>query len=281
MAVMIDINDGKLSMTAVAVLGRMLVFSRLKINTNDLDLIEQELQKNLKTVSGTVPVIIDSQINLDLLELVKRLWKLGIQPIGVVSGVLTEQADDLFLATFPPEGQRIDTLKVEKKPSEEPQEDTAKPQNVQERKSLFDRFKSKKADDDQGVEQDGSSVRVLNEETEGGASCICDGMLRSGQSFQHIGGDLAVLGGINRGAEAITDSNLHVYGRGLGRLVAGSTGDINARIFCQRFAPSLVAIAGTYCLHDDIPSEMIGKAVQVSCVIEDDKTRLLFKLMED
>lgn len=72
-------------MTAVAVLGRMLVFSRLKIDTNDLDLIEQELQKNVKSVSGSIPVVIDSQVDLDLPELVKRLWKLNIQPIGVVS----------------------------------------------------------------------------------------------------------------------------------------------------------------------------------------------------
>ena len=72
MAVVIDenmVND----MTAVAVLGRMLVFSRLKIDTNDLDLIEQELQKNVKSVSGSIPVVIDSQVDLDLPELVKRL----------------------------------------------------------------------------------------------------------------------------------------------------------------------------------------------------------------
>ena len=264
-------------MTAVAVLGRMLVFSCLKIDTNDLDLIEQELQKNVKSVSGSIPVVIDSQVDLDLPELVKRLWKLNIQPIGVVSGVLTEQANTLFLATFPPDGQRINTLKAEKKPAEEPE--VSSDEEVKERKSLFDRFKAKK--DPETESADNRAVRVVNEETESGTSCICDGMLRSGQSFQHTGGDLAVLGGINRGAEAITDSNLHIYGRGLGRLVAGSTGDINARIFCQRFDPTLVAIAGTYCLHDDIPENVLGKAVQVSCVIENDKTKLLFKLMED
>ncbi|WP_431197481.1 septum site-determining protein MinC, partial [Streptococcus pneumoniae] len=50
-------------------------------------------------------------------------------------------------------------------------------------------------------------------------------MLRSGQSLQHLGGDLTVIGGVNDGAEAITDNSLHIYGRGLGRLVAGATGD--------------------------------------------------------
>lgn len=107
-------------------------------------------------------------------------------------------------------------------------------------------------------------------------SSVCDSILRSGQSLQHLGGDLVVLGGVNRGADAITDSNLHVYGRGLGRLVAGATGDKDARIFCQRFDPSLVSVAGTYCLHDDIPKEMINKAVQVSY---DEEKGLVFTLM--
>ena len=89
---------------------------------------------------------------------------------------------------------------------------------------------------------------------------------------------MVILGGVNWGAEAITDSNLHVYGRGFGRLVAGATGDKKARIFCQRFNPSLVSVAGTYCLRDDIPEIFIDKAVQVSY---DEKEGLAFTLMEN
>ena len=58
--------------------------------------------------------------------------------------------------------------------------------------------------------------------------------------------------------------------------MAGATGDKDARIFCQRFDPSLVSVAGTYCLHDDIPKEMIDKAVQVSY---DEQKGLVFTLM--
>ena len=101
-------------------------------------------------------------------------------------------------------------------------------------------------------------------------------MLRSGQSLQHLGGDLTVIGGVNDGAEAITDNSLHIYGRGLGRLVAGATGDKEARIFCQKFNPSLVSVAGTYCLRDAIPSEMIDQAVQVTY---DEAQGLVFTLL--
>lgn len=101
-------------------------------------------------------------------------------------------------------------------------------------------------------------------------------MLRSGQSLQHLGGDLIIIGGVNNGAEAITDNSLHIYGHGQGRLVAGATGDRDARIFCQKFNPTLVSVAGTYCLSDAIPSQMIDKAVQVSY---DDSEGLIFTLM--
>ena len=92
---------------------------------------------------------------------------------------------------------------------------------------------------------------------------IYDQMLRSGQSINHVGGDLILTNSVNNGAEAITDNSLHIYGRANGRLVAGATGDKDARIFCQSFNPSLVSVAGTYCLRDNIPKEMINQPVQV------------------
>jgi septum site-determining protein MinC len=95
---------------------------------------------------------------------------------------------------------------------------------------------------------------------------IYDQMLRSGQSLNHVGGDLILTNSINSGAEAITDNSLHVYGRAQGRLVAGATGDKDARIFCQVFNPSLVSVAGTYCLRDNIPQDIIDKSVQVRFV---------------
>lgn len=102
-------------------------------------------------------------------------------------------------------------------------------------------------------------------------------MLRSGQSINHVGGDVILTKGINAGAEAITDYSLHIYGKAEGRLVAGATGDKNARIFCMKFNPSLVSVAGTYCLKENIPTELLNKAVEVSF---DDEKGLIFTLIE-
>ncbi len=103
-------------------------------------------------------------------------------------------------------------------------------------------------------------------------------MLRSGQNVNHVGGDLILMNSVNDGAEAITDNNLHVYGKGMGRLIAGATGDPDAKIFCQCFNPSLVSVAGTYMLRDNLPPEVINKAVQVS--YKEDEG-LVFKIMDD
>lgn len=243
-------------MRAIALFGKMLAFSRLRINIDDIEDIRTEITQTLKGNANPIPVVIDSTVMLDLKALVEMLWSLNIQPIGVMAGELTEQAMALRLAVFPADGQRIESLKAEKNMDEksEPAPETSAPNKTPR----------------------GSIQNFGNQLELGLTSSVCDSILRSGQSLQHLGGDLVVLGGVNRGADAITDSNLHVYGRGLGRLVAGATGDKEARIFCQRFDPSLVSVAGTYCLHDDIPKEMIDKAVQVSY---DEEKGLVFTLM--
>ncbi|RKW42529.1 MAG: septum site-determining protein MinC, partial [Moraxella sp.] len=75
-------------MKAIALFGKMLAFSRLKINTNNLVQIHHEVATFLKKSTGSVPVVIDSSVDLDLVNLVDMLWALGIQPIGVIDGVL-------------------------------------------------------------------------------------------------------------------------------------------------------------------------------------------------
>ena len=46
--------------------------------------------------------------------------------------------------------------------------------------------------------------------------------------------------------------------------------------FAKKFNPSLVSVAGTYCLRDAIPSEMIDQAVQVTY---DEAQGLVFTLL--
>lgn len=248
-------------MKAITLFGKMLSFSQLKINTDNLDTIKAELSDLTKN-NNTVPVVLDSECMLDLEALVELLWGLDIQPIGVVDGVLSEQAKTLKLAIFPADGKRIERIKASPKPDTTPKEaQVALPASEVVTSTPNETSKD---------EKDAMGERGIT-------SVVHNHMLRSGQSLQHIGGDLIVIGGVNKGAEAITDNSLHIYGHGQGRLVAGATGDKNARIFCQKFDPTLVSVAGTYCLSDAIPPQMINKAVQVHY---DENQGLIFSLME-
>lgn len=313
-------------MSAIALFGKMLSFSRLKIMNDDLAVVKDELGE-LVNGKTPIPVVVDSEVELDLKALVDMLWELGIQPIGVVEGVLTTQANELRLATFPADGKRIERLKpaepkADKKPVA-PQPAVFEVDNInsdQVTKTQTDELlvldapliDVKPASDTDSTNtlnvgistdlseltspantpafidmdnlvqavptstQSGSFSQEIFDADKGMTSSVHNHMLRSGQSIQHLGGDLVIIGGVNNGAEAITDNNLHIYGHGQGRLVAGATGDKDARIFCQKFNPSLVSVAGTYCLREAIPAEMIDKAVQVSY---DSDKGLIFTLM--
>lgn len=258
---------------AIALFGKMLTFSRLKIKENDLATIKAELQTLLEQnpIANGLPIVIDSDVELELDVLMDVLWSLNVQPIGVVGGILDEQAKDLRLAIFPADGKRIERL---------PNTDSQKSEPA---KTEAPKTENKPVEPEntavvQAAAASTQSTTLLTAQDHGVRlqSGIHTNMLRSGQSLQHLGGDLTVIGGVNDGAEAITDNSLHIYGRGLGRLVAGATGDKDARIFCQKFNPSLVSVAGTYCLRDAIPAEMIDQAVQVTY---DEEKGLIFTLL--
>lgn len=240
------------ALPAMTFFGKMLTFSRLQLNTNDLAAIDNKLSQTLQNKTSQIPIIIDSSVDQDLDALVDLLWSWGLQPIGVVKGVLEEQAEKLRLAIFPADGNRIERI-VPKKPKAEPKAQAESTDNS------TDNNTGSQSSDSQNSEIQASIAPPPEQVT----SLIYDQILRSGQSLNHVGGDLILTKGVNRGAEAITDNSLHVYGRAQGRLVAGATGDKDARIFCQMFNPSLVSVAGTYCLHDNLPEHVIDKSVQV------------------
>ncbi|WP_201533367.1 septum site-determining protein MinC [Psychrobacter ciconiae] len=247
-AAMLD-ND---AIPAMTFFGKMLTFSRLQLNTNDLTVIEAQLNQTLQNKISQIPIVIDSSVDQDLDALVDLLWSWGLQPIGVVKGILEDQARALRLAIFPADGNRIE--RIVPKPKKEPKADQ------------------------KSAQEPAAAQAIIPPVPDQVTNLIYDQILRSGQSLNHVGGDLILTNGINRGAEAITDNSLHVYGRAQGRLVAGATGDKDARIFCQMFNPSLVSVAGTYCLHDNLPEHIIDKPVQVR--FKEDEG-LVFTVMED
>lgn len=100
--------------------------------------------------------------------------------------------------------------------------------------------------------------------------------IRSGQQVYARGGDLVVATAVSEGAEVVADGHIHVYGALRGRALAGASGDENARIYCRRFEPELIAIAGRYKVADAMDENMRSRQVQV-CLEHD---HLLIELQE-
>ena len=87
--------------------------------------------------------------------------------------------------------------------------------------------------------------------------------IRGGQQIYARGADLTITHQVGAGAEVVADGNIHIYGRLAGRAIAGADGDTQARIFCRRFEPELVAIAGVYAVAEQLHGEWLGKPAQV------------------
>ncbi|WP_374443993.1 septum site-determining protein MinC [Stella sp.] len=90
--------------------------------------------------------------------------------------------------------------------------------------------------------------------------------VRSGQQIYARDGDLIVMGTVNAGGEVLADGNVHIYGALRGKAIAGASGDREARLFCQRFDPELVSIAGLFRIADQIETDLIGQRVGVRIV---------------
>ena len=96
-----------------------------------------------------------------------------------------------------------------------------------------------------------------------GTALLHTQMVRSGQRMYARHRDLIVSAGVASGAEVMADGCVHVYGSLRGRAIAGTRGNTAARIFCQEFHAELVSIAGIFRIFETIPTDLMGKPVQV------------------
>ena len=289
--------------TSVKLTGRLLNFTRLHIEGNDIKVILTKIAQKLgRQRQSNLPVIVSCQQPLNLAQLWGGLWVLGLQPIGLVTGANDAQANELRIAIFPADGQRIDgkapknvatgseqksnstantpsSQHVARSPTQSPTPDSqvTERQNQTANDIVTNNTASHETTSNDTAAAPDKFVASPHHQSQLEGDLVHSQILRSGQSINHVGGDVILTKGINAGAEAITDYSLHVYGKAEGRLVAGATGDTNAKIFCLRFNPSLVSVAGTYCLKENIPTEYLDKAVQVSYL---DGQGLVFELME-
>ncbi len=94
------------------------------------------------------------------------------------------------------------------------------------------------------------------------ASLVHDKPVRSGQSVIFPQGDVTIIGAVASGSEVVAGGSIHVYGTLRGRAIAGSTGNPNARIFCNKLEAELVAIDGLYRTADEMDPQYRSRPVQ-------------------
>ena len=224
-------------MADIRITGRMVNFSRLTFDTNDHAAIRQQLTSTLNEGSylGTL-VIIDSTVEQELIALIQLLIDLGLQPMAVIDGILGDEARAIQFPVLPTD-QPLQRIKASKE-------------------QVVDHAPEKTVDSTAiQTPQKNTSVTHI--------TSYHDEILRTGQSLVQDQGDIILNAGMNRGSEVIASGNIHIYGNARGRVIAGAGGDGSARIFCNSLEAELISIAGTYCVADDIPEDMIKKPVHI------------------
>lgn len=86
--------------------------------------------------------------------------------------------------------------------------------------------------------------------------------VRSGQSVIFPEGDVTIIGSVASGAEVVAGGSIHIYGTLRGRAMAGTVGNVSARIFCRKLEAELLAIDGLYKTAEDMDRTLRGQAVQ-------------------
>ncbi|WP_445406629.1 septum site-determining protein MinC [Acinetobacter seifertii] len=239
-------------MADIRITGRMVNFSRITFDTNDHDVIRQQLSNILNEGSyqGTL-VIIDSTVEQELIALIQLLVSLGLQPMAVIDGILGDEARAIQFPVLPAD-QPLQRIKA-----------------TAEQVAIVEKPASAQA----SVE----TKKPLNNNAVAHITSYHDEILRTGQSLVQDQGDIILKAGMNSGSEVIASGNIHIYGTVRGRVIAGAGGHAAARIFCQSLEAELVSIAGTYCVADDIPKHVVKKPVHIYL---NEKQELEFEALE-
>ncbi len=223
-------------MSDIRLNGKMVSFTRITFQSSNFANLEQEI-KTLSTKLTGMPIIIDATLSLPLDQILDLLRQYQFQPLAVVEGNLADQARSLKFPVLPadPAMQRVAPTAStgNKSPAAAP---TPAPG-----------FGAKKSAAEPVI------GNVMHQE-----------ILRTGQRLVAEHGDLVLLADVNSGAELIAAGSIHVYGTARGRLIAGTSADSNAFIFCQKLEAELVSLSGTFSVAEDIPQDMIGQAVYIS-----------------
>lgn len=225
--------------------GSILSLTVLKLHSASIEETKQAIIKKVQQAPAFfvgIPVVLEPQVEIEdatyLALLVEQLRQLQMIPIGIrtENAMIQSQAEYTGLALFPKETRK----KIPKDKS-----DTQ----------------------DKTVEKSEEGLKSAK---------IVKGNVRSGQQVFAKNRDLIVMGSVNPGAEVLADGNVHVYGKVMGKIFAGASGETKAQIFAQAIDPELVCIAGAYQLNEDIADKYKSTWVEIS-LVEDN---LKFKEMK-
>lgn len=116
---------------------------------------------------------------------------------------------------------------------------------------------------------------ALVDETTHTSAKIITTPVRTGQSITARDSDVIVTANVNNGAEIIADGSIIVYGRIGGRVIAGSSGNKDAKIICKDLKAELVSIAGKYVTLNNESISVDGKSTDGYVVyLKDDKIHI-------
>jgi septum site-determining protein MinC len=118
-------------------------------------------------------------------------------------------------------------------------------------------------------------IEVNNElEMSSHKSLILEEPVRSGIKVENAG-DIIITKFVSDNAEIIAGGNIHIYGEGRGRLIAGNNGDKGARIFVTNFNAELISIGGLYrVIEEKLPNNIMHKSVMIYL---DNKNRIIIE----
>lgn len=254
-----------MSQKIIELKGSILTLSVLKLFSDDFEHTQQALRDKVDQAPSFfvgIPVVLEPQVALQdptfLALMVEFLHQLQMIPIGVrtTDEMIINQAQYAGLAVFPPEEKRA----------------KAKAAESQSLPAAESAVEIETLSNPDAVTMPASKTEVANEEVVEAitapdpvvqSAMVINRSIRSGQQIHAPNQDVVVIGSINPGAEVLADGNITVFGKVLGKVIAGASGNAQAKVFAKELNPEIVCIAGVYQLADDIDDRFKQGLVQV------------------
>lgn len=217
----------------------MLPVTRINATTDDLAAIQAQLESMAQQMPAMVQgmtAVLETSLPLSLAGYLSAVRSSGMKVVGVSGPLLEADAAGLGLPVLPADPAAAKPARGAAQAASVPQPPA--PETVS------------------------AAARVPAPAARISSRLIAD-PIRGGQQIYARGADLTITHQVGAGAEVVADGNIHIYGRLAGRAIAGADGDTQARIFCRRFEPELVAIAGVYAVAEQLHGEWLGKPAQV------------------